>query len=126
MGEHSNDITQEMALLHTLSGADYARQVERIAMRNEFYPLKGEHDIFVCGGERDCDYNNLLNAARKAVEHGYTVFLLPNPSGTRSADIILKKKNIYRMCEDHYRKVFRRKQVSWVYRADKLRSSQCT
>ena len=58
MGEHSNDITQEMALLHTLSGADYARQVERIAMRNEFYPLQGENGIYACGGERDKDFSN--------------------------------------------------------------------
>ena len=58
MGEHSNDITQELALLDTLSGVDYARQVERIAMRNEFYPLQGENGIYACGGERDKDFSN--------------------------------------------------------------------
>lgn len=28
---------------------------------------------------------NLLNAARKAVEHGYRVFILPNPKGFKKA-----------------------------------------
>ena len=66
MGEN-NDIKQELALLHSLDGGDYSRQVERIALRSEFHPLPGEKGIFVCGGESDSDYRNLLNAARKAV-----------------------------------------------------------
>ena len=97
MGENSNDIAQELALLHTLDGGDYSRQVEHIALRSEFYPLKGEEGIFVCGGDNDADFNNLLNAARKAVLHGYTVFILPNPKGIRTPDIILKHKNVYRV-----------------------------
>ena len=97
MGEHSNDITQELALLHTLDGGDYSRQVERIARRSEFYPLKGEEGIFVCGGETDADFNNLLNAARKAVFHGYKVFILPNPRGLRTPDLILERKGLFKV-----------------------------
>jgi len=46
MGEQNNDITQELALLHSLDGGDYSRQVERIAQRSEFRPLSGEKGIF--------------------------------------------------------------------------------
>ena len=39
----------------------------------------------------------LLNAARKAVEHGYRVFILPNPEGFRTADFIFERKGVYKM-----------------------------
>lgn len=38
-----------------------------------------------------------MNAARKAVEHGYRVFLLPNPKGIRTADFIFERKGVYKM-----------------------------
>jgi len=91
------DITQELALLHTLDGGNYSRQVERIAQRSEFHPLVGEKSIFVCGGDGDSDYGNLLNAARKAVFHGYNVYILPNPKGLRTPDFIFEHKGIYRV-----------------------------
>lgn len=95
MGEN-NDIALELALLHELDGGNYSRQVESIARRSEFYPLKGERGVFVCGGESDADYGNLLNAARKAVFHGYNVYILPNPKGVRTPDFIFESKGIYR------------------------------
>jgi len=97
MGEQMNDISRELALLHILSGADFARQVERIARRNEFIPVAGEVDIFTTGGDKNEDYSNLLRAARRAVEHGYRVYLLPNPKGIRTADFILERKGIFRI-----------------------------
>ena len=97
MGEQTNDIAQELALLHTLDGADFSRQVESLARRSEFHPLKSETSIFVCGGEGSEDYRNLLNAARKAVFHGYNVFILPNPKGLRTPDFIFENKGIYRV-----------------------------
>ncbi len=83
--------------MHELTGAEYSRQVERIARRNEFHPLIGEFGIYICGGEDNADYGNLLNAARKAVFHGYTVYILPNPKGLRTPDFILESKGIYRV-----------------------------
>ena len=62
-----------------------------------FHPLAGEKGIFVCGGEGDSDYGNLLNAARKAVFHGYNVYILPNPKGLRTPDFIFEQKGIYRV-----------------------------
>ena len=36
-------------------------------------------------------------AARKAVEHGYKVFILPNPKGIRTADFIFERRGVYKM-----------------------------
>ena len=92
-----DNITDELAKLHKLTGAEFSRQVERIALRNEFYPLEGETDIYITGGETSDDFENLLNAARKAVMHGYRVFVLPNPKGIRTADFIFERKGTYKM-----------------------------
>ena len=94
-----NDIAAELAKLHNLQGADYSRQVEHIARMGDFHPVEGEFGIYSAGGESGDDYNNLLNAARKAVSHGYKVFILPNPSGTRTPDFIFERKSTYRPYE---------------------------
>lgn len=58
--------------------------------------MEGETEIFSTGGEKGEDYDNLLNAARKAVEHGYRIFILPNPKGFRTADFIFVQKENYK------------------------------
>lgn len=92
----ANGITAELMKLHELTGADYSKQVERIAQRKEFHLLESEKDIYMVGGEKSDDYQNLLVAARKAVEFGYKVYMLPNPTETRTPDFILFKKGVYR------------------------------
>ena len=91
-----SDFTTELVKLHELSGAAFINQLKLIAARNEFHPLSDENNIYVVGGEQSADYGNLLNAARKAVEHGYKVFILPNPKGFRTADFIFERKGVYR------------------------------
>ena len=93
----TNDIASELALLHTLKGAAYVSQLKAIAARKEFHPLNDDPNIFTVGGEKDTDYPFLLNAARKAVEHGYQVYILPNPHGFRTADFIFVRRNIYKL-----------------------------
>ena len=90
------DIAAELAKLHILKGADFSRQVERIARMDVFHPIENELNIFSVGGETGSDYGNLLNAARKAVTHGYKVFILPNPSGIRTPDFIFERKGTFR------------------------------
>ena len=90
-------ISLELAKLHILTGADFIRQLKLIVSSGEFHRVEGEKDIFSVGGENGEDYDNLMNAARKAVEHGYRVFLLPNPKGIRTADFIFERKGIYKM-----------------------------
>lgn len=87
MGDN-NDIAQMLALLHELQGIDFVRQLRLITERHEFSPLQDNPLIYTVGGERSDDYNPLLDAARKAVEHGYRVFVLPNPKGFRTADFL--------------------------------------
>ena len=91
------DFTLELMKLHQLAGAEFSRQVECIALRKEFHPLDTDPDILTVGGENSDDYQNLLVAARKAVEFGYRVYLLPNPIETRTPDFILAKKGVYRV-----------------------------
>ena len=91
-----SDFTEELDKLHQLTGAEFSRQVERIALRKEFHPLETDDNIFSVGGENSDDYPNLLIAARKAVEFGYRVYMLPNPNKTRTPDFIFEKKGIYR------------------------------
>ena len=93
----TNDITSELAKLHELTGVEFSRQVERIAKRKEFHPLETDKDIFTTGGEQSDDYENLLQTARKAVEFGYRVYLLPNPTEIRTPDFILEKKRVFRI-----------------------------
>ena len=91
-----NDIANELAKLHVLMGAEFSRQVVNIAQHREFHLLRGEKDIYIVGGEHGDDFDSQLNAARKAVMHGYKVYILPNPSITRTSDFIFERKGIYR------------------------------
>lgn len=93
------DIAKELAKLHTLSGAAYSKQVERIARKGLFHPVEGEHNIYSAIGDSSKDYESLLNAARKAVSHGYKVYILPNPSGTKTPDFIFERKGVFRIFE---------------------------
>ena len=43
-----SDIAAELAKLHILKGADYSRQVERIARMSNFHPVEGESQEHFC------------------------------------------------------------------------------
>lgn len=91
------DLASLLEELPRLHASSFVRQLKEIADHREFVPVKNEMGIFSVGGEQDNDYGNLLNAARKAVEHGYRVFILPNPKGIRTADFIFERKGVYKM-----------------------------
>ena len=90
-----DDIAKELAKLHVLMGADFSRQVERIACMH-IYKL-GENGIFSAIGEKEKDYKNLILGARKLIGHGYRVFILPNPQNVRTPDFIVERKGVYRI-----------------------------
>lgn len=92
-----NDISLLLAKLHELHGMNFIKQLKRIIECNEFTPLDTGPQIFIMGGEESEDYSSLLAAARKAVEHGNTVYILPNPKGTRTADFIFERKGILKL-----------------------------
>lgn len=87
-----NDITSELLLLKSLEGAAFGHKLKEIAARKEFHALPGNPFIYTVGGSQDADYPSLLMAARKAVEHGYRVFILPNPHGIKTPDYILERR----------------------------------
>ena len=62
-----------------------------------FRLLQDETKIYVTGGELSEDFRNLLNAAHKAVDLGYCVYILPNPKVIRTADFIIERKGVYKM-----------------------------
>ena len=92
-----SDIRQELLDLQILQGIDFVKRLKSIVSRKEFRPLDSDPEIYVIGGEDDADFPRLLDVARKAVEHGYKVFLLPNPKGIRTADFIFVRKGAYKM-----------------------------
>ena len=83
--------------LQTARGAAFVSLLKEIANHPAYSALGTDPSIYTIGGERGEDYDNLLNAARKAVEHGYRVFILPNPKGFRTADFVFERKGVYRM-----------------------------
>ena len=92
-----NDIAAELAKLQTLRGIQFVKQLELISSYGGFNLLKGETAIYSVGVEQDEDYPSLLAAAHKAVEHGNTVYILPNPRNSRTADFIFEKKGAFKM-----------------------------
>ena len=93
----SRDIAEQLADLHYLKGAGFISMLKDITLQRSFTPLEGESNIYTTGSTKEDDYDNLLNAARKAVEHGYKVYILPNPKGIRTADFIFERKGVYKM-----------------------------
>ncbi|MBP5189366.1 MAG: hypothetical protein J6031_00425 [Bacteroidales bacterium] len=91
------DITAELLLLKTLERAAFGSKLKEIAARKEFHALPDEPFIYTVGGMQDNDYPSLLMAARKAVEHGYRVFILPNPHGIKTPDYILERRGVYKL-----------------------------
>ena len=90
-------MADELQELHYLKGARFINQLKLIIYYGEFHIVEGETEIFSAISEKEDDFDNLINAARKAVEHGYRVYILPNPKGIRTADFIFERKGVYKM-----------------------------
>ena len=87
----------ELQDLHYLKGAEFIKQFKLIVNSGEFRPVDGETHIYSAISEDSSDYENLLKAARKVVDHGYHVYILPNPKGIRTADYIFERKGVYKL-----------------------------
>ena len=87
-------MADELQELHYLKGAQFINQLKLIIYYGEFHLVEGETNIFSAISEQSEDFDKLINAARKAVEHGYRVYILPNPRSCRTADFIFEKKGI--------------------------------
>ena len=90
-------MADELQELHYLKGARFINQLKHIIYYGEFHPVEGEKNIFSAISKNDDDFDNLIDAARKAVAHGNRVYILPNPKGIRTADFIFENKGIFKM-----------------------------
>ena len=90
-------MADELQELHYLKGAKFINQLKLIIYFGEFHLVEGETNIYSAISEQSDDFDNLINAARKAVEHGYRVYILPNPKGIRTADFIFERKGVYKL-----------------------------
>lgn len=88
----SNDITELLKSLHEKHGADYIQTLRDIVSMRIFKP-SDKRNIYSAIDEKSADYQNLFACAIKLADHGFDVFILPNPGSTISGDYILKKKN---------------------------------
>ena len=89
------DAKNIFAKLSNLSGAEYIRQLRQLTELKIY--KKVEKNILSAISKDSSDYANLLAGAKKAIKHGYKVFLLPNHKGVRSADYIFSRKGVYKM-----------------------------
>ena len=95
--EPCRDLKELLLDLHEASGAHFVSLLKEITAHRAFCPLKNAPNIYITGGETGEDYDNLLNAAHKAVDQGYRVFILPNPKSIRTADFVFERKGVYKM-----------------------------
>ena len=93
--EDSLDIL--ISRLRDQKGKAFWQLLAEITRRREFHLV--EERIFSAAGQADQDLGRRLEAARKAVTCGYTVYLLPNPQSIKSADFIFERKGVYRLYE---------------------------
>lgn len=91
------DLREALKNIQTAQGKEVYRQLKTITEMKAFMELEGAKSVYYTGGETGGDFKNLEAAAKKAVEHGYTVYILPNPQGIRTADFILVRKGSYTM-----------------------------
>lgn len=90
--EEKKTITELLADLHEKKGAEYVDTLRKITCCNGFKHVK-KH-IYSMIDKTDNDYDNIKTAAKRAVEHGNTVYILPNPHGTRKPDFIFIRKGV--------------------------------
>ena len=94
--QHINDIAVKLDKLHAAVGAEYNKTLQEICELRTFKPLPNVKDVFWVENTKDEDLPRLIEAAKKAVEFGNTVYIMPNPSTTRSMDFIFFRKGIYK------------------------------
>lgn len=98
IGEKINEkesIATGLKRLQYLSGSNHWKQLRKITMSKEFKPV--EKGIFSAIGSSSEDYDNILFASKVLVAKGYRAYMLPNPQGFRTPDIILVKKGVYKI-----------------------------
>ena len=91
------DLREALKGIQKAQGKEIYQRLKALTEMRAFKELEGAKDIYYTGGETAQDFPNLKEAAQKAVGHGHTVYILPNPKGIRTADFVFIRKGIYAM-----------------------------
>ena len=90
-------MSANLSRLRETSGKEYLNTLITITQSKEFKPHEDIKNVYWMGHvKKDADLPRILDAAKKCVLRGYTVYILPNPTGIRTADLILVRKGIYK------------------------------
>ena len=89
-------MSANLSRLRETSGKEYLDTLIAVTQSKEFKAYEGMKNVFWTGNAKDSDLPRILDASRKCVALGYKVYILPNPHGIRTADLILMRKNIYK------------------------------
>ena len=81
----------------TARGGAFVTLLKEITNHPVYSALKSDPNIYTTGGERGEDYNHLLNAARKAVEHGFVYLYFQTPKDLELLILSLSE----RVCIDY-------------------------
>ena len=80
--------------LQGMSGKMRSDKLREIISDGTYKPVKDHKGVFArLGADSEPDYENQLFAADRAVEHGNTVYIMPNP-GAPSPDLVFVRKNL--------------------------------
>ena len=99
--DRSFDMGAAIKQLQEVTGSEFVSLLKEITQSKQFKPF--EDGVWIVGTreerEKDQDWSSLLSCARKAVSHGYEIFMLPNPRKTKSADYIMVRKGLYKLAD---------------------------
>ena len=99
------DMGEAIKRLQEVSGSEFVSLLKEITQSRQFEIIEeGIWRINRDNKNKEEEKENeeskrQMACARKAVEKGYQVFRLPNPSGTSSADYIIVRKGIYKLAD---------------------------
>lgn len=96
MKEEKKSVSELLKGLHDKKGSEYVKTLKEITYSNEFKPVPKLKNVYSMIDESDKDYFNIIQASKRAVEHGNTVYILPNPHSTRKPDFIFVRNGIYK------------------------------
>lgn len=94
MKEEKKNMAELLKDLHTKRGAEYVNTLKEIVRSNEFKRIPGLKNVYSKIDKSDPDFTNIKQAAKRAAQHGNTVYILPNPHSTRKPDFIFVRNGV--------------------------------
>ena len=99
------DWSEFFTKLQETKGSDFVSMLKEVIRSKQFTMI--EEGIWLSNEnvgtkikkKSEEEHQRLLNCARKAVERGYQIFILPNPKDVPSADYIMVRKGIYKLAD---------------------------